>query len=99
MGKKNGHGNADLATAALSDAEVQAILRDGEPPLVDVDALDYGNIGSSHVAGNSVYWAGVGFRWHVMPHVSAGVTYEFPLMNPDRDIFEERVTVNISFGV
>ena len=41
----------------------------------------------------------MGFRWHVVPHVSAGVTYEFPLMNPDRDIFEERVTVNISFGI
>jgi len=41
MGKKTGHGDTDLATAALSDAEVQAILRDGEPPLVDVDALDY----------------------------------------------------------
>ena len=65
----------------------------------DVEALDYGNVGSSHVAGNSVYWAGVGFRWHVVPHVSLGATYEFPLMNPDRDIFEERVTVNISFGI
>ena len=41
MRKKNGRNETDLATAALSDAEVQAILRDGEPPLVDVDALDY----------------------------------------------------------
>lgn len=65
----------------------------------DVEALDYGNIGSSGVNGNSVYWAGVGFRWHVTPHISAGATYEFPLMNPDRDIFEERVTVNISYGI
>lgn len=65
----------------------------------DVEALDYGNIGSTDVAGNSVYWAGVGFRWHVTPHISAGATYEFPLMNPDRDIFEQRVTVNISYGI
>ena len=40
MGKKNGHSDMDLVPT-LSDAEVQAILRDGEPPLVDVDALDY----------------------------------------------------------
>ena len=41
MSDKNGDDDMDLATATLSDAEVQAILRDGEPPLVDVDALDY----------------------------------------------------------
>ena len=41
MGKKNGHGDMNPVPAALSDAEVQAILRDGEPPLVDVDALEY----------------------------------------------------------
>ena len=41
MGKNNGHGDMDLVPAALTDAEVQSILRDGEPPLVDVDSLDY----------------------------------------------------------
>ncbi len=63
----------------------------------DVDALDYSNIGATDVSGHSVYWAGVGVRWHITPRISAGTTYEFPLMNPDRDIMEERVTVNISY--
>lgn len=65
----------------------------------DIEGLDYSNIGSSDVNGNSVYWAAIGFRWHLMQHVSAGATYEFPLMNPDNDIFEQRVTVNISLGL
>lgn len=47
-GNSNGHSElattgtaADQPPATLTDAEVQVILQDGEPPLVDVDALDY----------------------------------------------------------
>jgi hypothetical protein len=61
-----------------------------------VDGLDYSNIGSQ-VSGHSAYWAGIGARWHVTDYLSAGATWEFPLMNPDRDIFENRVTVSLTF--
>jgi hypothetical protein len=74
-------------------------LSNGDRIPFDVDAADYGNIGSSHVNGDSIYWAGIGFRWHATSHISVGATWEFPLMNPADDIFGQRVTVNISFGL
>ena len=41
MNDNNGHGDLELVPVAPPDAEVEALLCDGEPPLVDVDALDY----------------------------------------------------------
>ena len=41
MVEKNGHGDMDLVPVAPPDVEIEALLWDGEPPLVDVDALDY----------------------------------------------------------
>lgn len=71
-------------------------LSDGDRLPLDVGGLDYANIGSNDVAGESAYWAGIGFRWNIVDHVSWGAAWEFPLQNPNNnDIFDQRVTTNI----
>ncbi len=71
-------------------------LSNGERLPLSVGGLDYSNIGSQYVAGDSVFWAGIGFRWKLTPHLSVGSTYEYPLHNPDNDIMGQRVTADIS---
>lgn len=70
-------------------------VSDGNALPLSVGGLDYSNIGSTDVAGDSVFWAGVGARWKLSPHMSLGSTYEFPLHNPDNDIMGNRVTVDL----
>lgn len=73
-------------------------LSDADRLPLDVGGLDYANIGSNNVSGESAYWGGVGFRWNFAPHWSWGATYEFPLQNPDNnDIMDQRVTTNVIF--
>lgn len=73
-------------------------LTDGDRLPLDVGGLDYANIGSNDVAGQSVFWGGVGFRWNLAEHVQFGAAYEFPLQNPDNnDIFDQRVTTSFVF--
>jgi len=63
---------------------------------LDVGGLDYGNIGSHYVAGHSVFWGGIGFRWNIVEHVSWGAVWEFPMQSTsNNDIFDQRVTTNI----
>ncbi len=69
-------------------------VSDGNALPLSVGGLDYSNIGSTDVAGDNVFWAGVGARWKLSPHMSIGSTYEFPLHNPDNDIMGNRVTVD-----
>lgn len=58
--------------------------------------LDYANIGSNDVAGNSVFWGGIGGRWNIVEHVSWGVVWEFPLQTTHaNDLFDHRVTTNL----
>ncbi len=70
-------------------------LTNGDRLPLDVGGLDYANIGSNDVAGQSVFWGGVGFRWNLAEHLQFGAAYEFPLQNPDNnDIFDQRVTTS-----
>ncbi|MCG3129225.1 MAG: hypothetical protein CHACPFDD_04143 [Phycisphaerae bacterium] len=71
-------------------------LSDGDVLPLSVGGLDYSNIGSNNVAGDSVVWAGMGLRWKLSPHMSVGSTWEFPLHNPDNDIMGNRVTVDLA---
>ena len=61
---------------------------------VDFGGLDYTNIGASDVAGSSVFWGDLGFRWKLTPNLSIGAAYGFPISNPGNDIFNQRVTVD-----
>lgn len=69
-------------------------LSDGTSLPLSVGGLDYTNIGSMSVSGNSVYWAGIGARWKLTPHASIGADYEFPLCNDGGDLMGDRVTVD-----
>ena len=71
-------------------------LSDGDQTPLAVGGLDYSNIGSTDVAGSAVIWGGVGFRWKLTPHMSIGSTFEFPFHNPDTDIMDNRVTVDLA---
>lgn len=71
-------------------------LSNGSRLPLDIGGLDYGNFGSSDVAGTAAFWGGLGFRWNIVDHVSWGAVYEFPLQNPqNNDIFNQRVTTNL----
>lgn len=73
-------------------------LTNGDRLPLNVGGLDYANIGSNDVAGQSVFWGGVGFRWNIADNVQFGTTYEFPLQNPDNnDIMDQRVTASFVF--
>lgn len=67
-------------------------LSDGDRLPLGVGAMDYSNIGSNNVAGNSVYWCGIGWEWKLTPHLALASTYEFPLHTTDTDIMDQRVT-------
>lgn len=72
-------------------------LSDGDMLPLSVGGLDYTNIGSENVAGDAVFWAGLGFRWKLTPHASLGSTFEYPLHNPNNDIMGARVTADLMF--
>jgi hypothetical protein len=74
-------------------------LSDGNRLPLDVGGLDYANIGSNNVEGNSTFWAGVGFRWKVNKNVEVGAAYEVPLSSRENDILDQRVTVSIILGL
>jgi hypothetical protein len=69
----------------------------GRLPL-SIGALDYGNIGSNSVAGDTVVWAGAGLAFKLSPNVELGAVYEFPLTDEDDDIIESRVTVGLTLS-
>jgi len=74
-------------------------LSNGDRLPLDVGGLDYANIGSNNISGNSTFWGAVGFRWKVHRNVEVGATYEFPLTTPKNDIFDHRVTVSVILGL
>jgi len=74
-------------------------LRNADRLPLGVGGLDYANIGSNDVRGNSTFWGEVGFRWKVVDHLELGATYGFPMMDPDNDIFDHRVTVSVIVGL
>lgn len=73
-------------------------LSDGDRLPLSVGGLDYTNLGSTDVAGDSVFWSGIGFRWKLTPHLSFGSTWEFPLHNPNNDIMGSRVTADVALS-
>jgi len=73
---------------------VQYLSNSDRLPL-GVGGLDYANIGSNDVKGNSTFWGAAGFRWKATPNVEVGATYEFPLSTRENDIFDQRVTVSV----
>ncbi len=79
--------------------EIHALhyLSDGDRFPVDFGGLDYDNIGASDVAGSSVFWGDLGFRWKLTPNMSVGMAYGFPISNPGNDIFNQRVTMDFIF--
>ncbi len=77
--------------------EIHALhyLSNGDRFPVNFGGLDYANIGAANVAGSSVFWGDLGFRWKLSPNVSFGVAYGFPISNPGNDIFNQRVTADL----
>ena len=73
-------------------------ITDGERLPLGVGGLDYTNLGSTNVAGSSVIWGDLGFRWKLTPNTSFGAAYGFPISNPANDIFGQRVTVDFIFS-
>jgi hypothetical protein len=61
-----------------------------------VGGLDYANLGSQ-VAGDFVAWAGIGLRAELADKVEIGAVYEFALTDPEDDIMEDRITVDLVF--
>jgi hypothetical protein len=94
------HADFELAPAKLPGIfaifEVHGLhyLTDGERTPLPVGGLDYSNLGSTDVSGNSVVWLGVGGRFKLTPNTSLGATYEFPLTSSKDDIMGDRVTVD-----
>ncbi len=79
--------------------EVHALhyLTNADATPLSVGGLDYTNIGASDVAGNSVFWGDLGFRYVLTPNVSLGFAYGFPISNPSNSIFNQRVTADLIF--
>jgi hypothetical protein len=79
--------------------EIHALhyLSDGDQLPLSVGGLDYTNLGSSNVAGTSVFWGDLGFRWKLTPNLSVGAAYGFPISTPGNDIFNQRVTLDLIF--
>jgi hypothetical protein len=77
--------------------EIHALhyLSDADYLPLSVGGLDYTNFGSSDVAGTSVFWGDLGFRWKLTPNMSVGAAYGFPISDPDDDIFSQRVTLDM----
>lgn len=80
--------------------EIHALhyISDGDRYPLAVGGLDYTNLGSADVAGTSVFWGDLGFRWKLTPHWEVGAAYGFPISDPGDDIFNQRVTVDMIFG-
>lgn len=94
------HADIEIAPAKLPGifaiAELHGLhyLTDGDRTPLPVGGLDYSNLGSTDVEGNSVVWLGLGGRVKLTPNTSVGATYEFPLTPADEDIMGDRVTVD-----
>ncbi|MCC7291673.1 MAG: hypothetical protein IT449_06400 [Phycisphaerales bacterium] len=80
--------------------EIHALhyLSDGDRYPLAVGGLDYTNLGSYDVAGTSVFWGDLGFRWKLTPNWQFGAAYGFPISNPGDDLFNQRVTVDLIFS-
>jgi len=71
-------------------------VKDGDRLPVNFEAVDYGNLGSTMVDGNTIITGAIGTRVRFSEHIHFGATYEAPLTNR-KDIFDERWTVDLQF--
>jgi len=71
---------------------------DGTRLPLSIGGLDYGNLGSSNVSGDTVVWAGAGLAVKFTPNVELGATYEFVLTDAVDDIMDSRVTVGLTLS-
>ena len=71
-------------------------VEDGDALPVNFEALDYGNLGASNVDGNTIITGAIGGRLRFSENIHLGATYEAPLTERE-DIFDERVTVDLTF--
>ncbi len=80
--------------------EIHALhyLSNADAMPLSVGGLDYTNLGSSDVAGSSVFWGDLGFRWKLTPNLSIGAAYGFPISTPGNDAFNQRVTFDMVFS-
>ena len=94
------HTDYEIADGIAPVLELNGLhyVSDGGRLPLDIGALDYSNIGSSNVAGDTVIWAGAGMAFKLSPNVELGATYEFPLTDDDDDIIESRITVGLTFS-
>ncbi len=69
-------------------------LSDADHLPLSVGGLDYTNLGSTDVGGNTVISGGPGFRWKLSPHASLGAIWEFAFTDRQNDIMGNRVTVD-----
>lgn len=97
----DGHVDYELAPETLPGLfallEIHALhyLTNADRFPLAVGGLDYTNLGSSEVAGTSVFWGDLGFRWKLTPNWQVGVAYGFPISDPGDDLFNQRVTVDM----
>ncbi len=69
-------------------------LSNGKGLPVNFGGIDYTNLGTTKVSGKLTAWGDVGLRWNMSQRFSAGVSYGYPISQPNRDIFEQRVTLD-----
>lgn len=95
------HADYEVCPRALGGlfavAEVHGLhyVRSGNRIGLDVGGIDVASLGSTNVAGSSVFWAGIGLHWELTPNISIGSMWEFPLHNADGDSFGQRVTSHL----
>lgn len=95
----DGKGNVDTKVAGsidLSDAQdyVHDVL--GHTDHRRFEGADVVNLGSKGVAGNTLLTLAAGARVSLTERVNVGAYYEFPLTER-KDIFEERVALNVRY--
>lgn len=84
---------AEAVFAPLFEIHGVHYLDDGATAL-PVGGLDYANLGSQP-AEDFVCWAGIGARLEIVRRFEIGACYEFALTDPDDDIMESRVTIDL----
>lgn len=89
------HADYELVDGFAPMIEIHGLhyLSNGSRLPLPIGGLDYANLGSTDVEGDTVVWMGVGAGFKLTPNLEVGATYEFALTDPDDDIMDERVTV------
>jgi len=94
------HTDYEIADGIAPVLEINGLhyMSNGTRLPLSIGALDYGNLGSSNVEGDTVVWMGAGMAFKLNPNVELGATYEFPLTDADDDIMDSRITVGLTLS-